>query len=49
VENGCGCFRFQRRFIERTYSDDSMVRQAILSAPRGQGKTSLTAGLAFVI
>jgi phage terminase large subunit-like protein len=38
---------FQREFIEAVYTDDHRVRQAILSAPRGQGKTSLTAALAL--
>ncbi len=35
----------QREFIEAVYGDDSLVRLAIQSIPRGNGKTGLLAGL----
>jgi phage terminase large subunit-like protein len=35
----------QREFIEHVYADDSAVRLAIESIPRGNGKTGLVAGL----
>jgi phage terminase large subunit-like protein len=38
---------FQRQFVEQVYADQRLVRTAVLSCARKQGKTFLAAGLAL--